>query len=153
MKDRSRIVFLIGLFRLTKAIALVAAGLGALELLKPGMALRVREWLQGTMPIAAEPAMRALSQLTPARIELASAALFAYAALFVTEGVGLMLERVWAEYLTIVATASFIPFEIYEIAKRVTAIRVAMLVVNVAIVLYLVWRRWRRPVPSVGAGS
>ena len=147
MKDRSRLVFLIGIFRLLKAIVLIAAGFGALKLLNPGMSLRVREWLEASMPAAGhrwiQPVLAALSHLTREKVALASVALFAYAALFVTEGVGLMLERVWAEYLTIVATASFIPFEIYEIVKKLTAIRVAMLVVNVAILLYLVWRRWQ----------
>jgi len=62
---------------------------------------------------------------SPHRIELLAAAVFAYAALFATEGVGLWLQKRWAEYLTVIATTSFIPFEIWEIGRDVSAIRVA----------------------------
>jgi len=57
------------------------------------------------------------------------------------EAVGLWRERRWAEYLTAVATAGFLPFEVDEIAKRVTAFRVGALVVNVAILAWLVWSK------------
>lgn len=65
----------------------------------------------------------------------------AYAVVEGVEAVGLWLEKRWAEYLTAVATAGFLPFEIHELAKRVTVLRVAALVVNVAILVWLVWRK------------
>ena len=61
-----------------------------------------------------------------------------YAALFLTEGVGLLLRKRWAEYLTVIATASLIPLEIYEVCKHGTAVKVGLLLANVAIVLYLI---------------
>jgi uncharacterized membrane protein (DUF2068 family) len=57
------------------------------------------------------------------------------------EAIGLWLQYRWAEYLTVVATAGFVPFEIDEILKRVTVFRVSALVINLAIVLYLVWAK------------
>jgi uncharacterized membrane protein (DUF2068 family) len=63
---------------------------------------------------------------------------FFYAALHTVEGIGLILGYHWAEYLVIVATGSLVPFEIYEIARRFTPIRVALFVLNVAIVIYLI---------------
>ncbi|HEV3227309.1 MAG TPA: DUF2127 domain-containing protein [Acidimicrobiales bacterium] len=54
------------------------------------------------------------------------------------EAVGLWRERRWAEYLTVVATAGFLPFEIRELLDRVSAFRIGALVVNVAILVYLV---------------
>jgi uncharacterized membrane protein (DUF2068 family) len=57
------------------------------------------------------------------------------------EAVGLWRERRWAEYLTAIATAGFLPFEIEELIKRVTVLRVGALVVNVAILVWLVWRK------------
>jgi uncharacterized membrane protein (DUF2068 family) len=63
---------------------------------------------------------------------------FFYAALHTVEGVGLILGYHWAEYLVIVATGSLIPFEIYEIARKLTYIRVGLFIVNVAIVIYLI---------------
>jgi uncharacterized membrane protein (DUF2068 family) len=65
----------------------------------------------------------------------------AYAVVEGVEAVGLWLERRWAEYLTAIATAGFLPFEIHELTVRVTVLRIAALVVNVAILVYLVWRK------------
>ena len=58
-----------------------------------------------------------------------------------TEAVGLWRERRWAEYLTALATFGFLPFEVHELIKRVTVLRVAGLVVNVAILAWLVWAK------------
>ena len=63
-----------------------------------------------------------------------------YAGLLFTEGIGLWLQKRWAEYLTAISTALFIPVEIYEIYKRFTWIRIAILVINLFIVWYLATR-------------
>jgi uncharacterized membrane protein (DUF2068 family) len=54
------------------------------------------------------------------------------------EGSGLILERDWAGYLTVIATSALVPFEIYEIARKVNPLKVAVLVVNLGFVAYLV---------------
>jgi len=64
-----------------------------------------------------------------------------YCVLEGTEAVGLWYERRWAEYLTVIATAGFLPFEVYELTKRVTIVRITALVVNVAVLVYLVWSK------------
>jgi uncharacterized membrane protein (DUF2068 family) len=53
------------------------------------------------------------------------------------EGIGLYLEKIWAEYLTLAVTASFLPWEIFEIVRRVTAIRVSLLAANLLVFFYL----------------
>ncbi|MFN2543657.1 MAG: DUF2127 domain-containing protein [Actinomycetota bacterium] len=65
----------------------------------------------------------------------------AYAVIEGVEAVGLWLERRWAEYLTAIATAGFLPFEIHELTKRITVLRVLALVVNLAILVWLVYRK------------
>jgi uncharacterized membrane protein (DUF2068 family) len=55
----------------------------------------------------------------------------------ILEGIGLYLEKVWAEYLTLIITASFLPFELHEIMRRFTMPRVSLLVVNILVFLYL----------------
>jgi uncharacterized membrane protein (DUF2068 family) len=65
----------------------------------------------------------------------------AYAVVEGAEAVGLWRERRWAEYLTALATAGFLPFEIHELVKRVTVLRVLALVVNIAVLVYLVWAK------------
>lgn len=63
--------------------------------------------------------------------------LFAYAAILLTESIGLWLLKRWGEYFTVVATAAFIPFEIHEVLKKVTTLRVSALAVNLAAVAYI----------------
>jgi uncharacterized membrane protein (DUF2068 family) len=69
------------------------------------------------------------------------AAALAYAVVFVVEGMGLLLGKRWAEWLTVGVTASFVPVEVYELIEHFSAGKVAALVVNLAIVVYLVVRR------------
>jgi uncharacterized membrane protein (DUF2068 family) len=67
--------------------------------------------------------------------------LILYAGLEMTEGVGLALRRRWAEYLTVIATGLLIPFEAWEAAHRLTFFRAGALLVNVAVVGYLAYRK------------
>lgn len=78
-----------------------------------------------------------LSHLKVGTLEVVLVAAVGYAVLEGIEAVGLWRQRRWAEYLTVVATATFIPIEVYEIAQRVTWLRVGALVINVVVVLYL----------------
>lgn len=64
-----------------------------------------------------------------------------YAGLEITEGVGLAMRRRWAEYLTVIATGLLIPYEAWEVAHRLTLLRVGALLVNVAVVGYLAYRK------------
>jgi uncharacterized membrane protein (DUF2068 family) len=77
---------------------------------------------------------------------------FCYAAIGILEGIGLYLEKAWGEYLTLIITASFLPIEILEIMRRLTMPKVALLLGNVLVLIYLtkvVIDRQRRPKPSV----
>jgi uncharacterized membrane protein (DUF2068 family) len=63
----------------------------------------------------------------------------AYAAVFAVEGVGLWLQKRWAEWLTVIITASLIPLEAWEIFYRPTVGKALILLANAAVVAYLVW--------------
>jgi len=80
--------------------------------------------------------------------EVRIAALFAlgYGVLELVEGTGLWLDQLWAEYLTVIATSLLVPLELYELVRRPSALKAGGLVVNLAIVAYLVHvlRRRRR---------
>jgi uncharacterized membrane protein (DUF2068 family) len=82
-----------------------------------------------------------LLSLPADRIRLIGVALAAYALLEGVEAVGLWMQKRWAEYLTLIATSAFLPLEIYELTKGVTALKVVALVVNLAIVLYLLFAK------------
>lgn len=77
--------------------------------------------------------------LTEVRVLLLVAV--AYAVLEGLEAWGLWHERRWAEYLTVVATAGFLPLELHELTERVTALRLAFLALNLAILAWLVWAK------------
>lgn len=62
---------------------------------------------------------------------------FIYAILHLVEGVGLILERRWAGRLTVFVSGAFIPLEAFEIARRFTPVRIAVIMTNVAIVIYV----------------
>ena len=79
-----------------------------------------------------------LDLLDDKKIKALSGLTFAYSALFLVEGTGLFFEKRWAEYLTIVATVSFIPVEIYELLKAPSLLKCAALLINVAIAVFLV---------------
>jgi uncharacterized membrane protein (DUF2068 family) len=59
-----------------------------------------------------------LNLLDDKKLKVLSGLTFAYSALFLTEGTGLFFEKRWAEFFTIIATASFIPLELYELFKN-----------------------------------
>jgi uncharacterized membrane protein (DUF2068 family) len=136
-------LLLIASFKMLKALLLVAGGLAALKLLQPDAARSVNEWV-AALPLDSQRrlAHRFLVRLTglPAgRLHALGIAFFAYAGLFVVEGIGLWRQKRWAEYLTVIATSSFVPLEIYELVKDVTPPRIAALLANLFVVAYLVW--------------
>jgi uncharacterized membrane protein (DUF2068 family) len=135
---------LLALFKFSKAILLLAAGIGALGLVHPNAAAAMLQWSTTVAPAGERRLLehllaRTLS-LPPERLELVALAAFAYAALFAVEGAGLWLGRRWAEYLTLVATVSLVPIELIELARRPGSGVASALVLNVAVVGYLWWR-------------
>jgi uncharacterized membrane protein (DUF2068 family) len=88
-----------------------------------------------------ERALRFATNLTVRKETALAVTAFGYAILMGTEGVGLYLRKPWSRWFTIGATSSLIPIEIYEILRELHAVRVLVLLANVAIVVYLVRRR------------
>jgi uncharacterized membrane protein (DUF2068 family) len=140
-RRRVDLVPAIGVFKLFKAAILVTAGTAMLLELPEQIGLQ----LEGAAhQLGVGAGRRAVQSLIERLWRLDASlekrlALFAlgYAAVFLTEGIGLLLRRRWAEWLTVFVTASFIPFEVYELAERWGPVKVIALVVNVAIVVYL----------------
>ena len=136
--------WIVGL-KLLKAGALVAIGVGLLIARRlPAEAVLTHVAVALHVPATSRVLMRAMSfatTLTPGREVALGLTALAYAGLFVAEGVGLARRAPWARWLTIGATSCLIPLEVYEIARRPTAVRIAALLLNVAVVAYLVWRK------------
>jgi uncharacterized membrane protein (DUF2068 family) len=68
---------------------------------------------------------------------IAAAALLAYALIEIVEAFGLWAAKRWAEYLTVVATAAFLPLEVYELTEKVNNFKIVTLLLNIAAVLYI----------------
>ena len=135
---------MIALFKLVKAALLIAVGVGALKLLHKDVAGAVEHWVEllrlDPNSHYIDTALEKASNLTPDKIKELGLGSMVYAGLFLTEGIGLWLEKRWAEWLTVIITSSLIPLEIYEIYRHPTAIKIAVLLINIAIVAYLVYR-------------
>ena len=86
-----------------------------------------------------------LSSVDDRKLRELSVGTFIYAAVFLTEGTGLAFRKRWAEYFTIVTTASFLPLEIYELIHHATIAKGVALVLNIAVLVYLVWELRRHP--------
>ncbi len=143
-QQSSFILILIGLFKLLKAALLITVGIGAIKLLHKDLAETVLHWAQ---VLRVDPDSRyvhgilvRIFRVTPKQLKELSVGTFFYAGLFLTEGLGLLLQKHWAEYFTIVTTGLFIPLELYELARHFTITKLVVAAVNILIVWYLVAR-------------
>ncbi len=143
-KDNRGVLIAIAIFRLIKGTLLLIVGVGALSLVGKDVNGIVSEWLDDVHFDAAtrhlDTLIVKLGLMSGKQLKLLGAGAFIYAALFLTEGTGLLLKKRWAEYFTALITASFIPFELYELIHKFTAIKLILIVSNVAIFVYIVFR-------------
>ena len=136
-------------FKLLKGLALVVLGIGALKLLHKDVAAVIEHWIS---VFRVDPhnhfidlLFAKLSILDDRRLKEFSVGTFVYSAIFFTEGIGLALEKRWAECFTIITTSSLLPLEVYELAKRTSVGRGIALLVNLAVVVYLIFVLRRHP--------
>jgi uncharacterized membrane protein (DUF2068 family) len=145
------ILRLLAVERGVRAIVLIAAAYGVHRFASAQRALRATfaSWLPAARPLAdrlgvdldksaivhgATTALHAGSGV----LTLVAVGLLVYGVVEGVEGVGLWLAKRWAEYLTVVVTAMFIPYEVYELTKAVTVTKVVAFAINVAAVVYLI---------------
>jgi uncharacterized membrane protein (DUF2068 family) len=144
---------LVAVERLLKGVALISASLVAYHVASDRRSIlaTVERLLLAFRPLGTELGVHLTGSPLVTRIEgwlggsgdpvrLAGLGLLAYGVVQVVEGVGLWGGWRWAEYLATVATSAFIPFEVYEIVLDPTPLKIAFLVVNVLIVIYLVYK-------------
>jgi uncharacterized membrane protein (DUF2068 family) len=143
----------IAVFKFIKGAVLLALAFGALTFLHKDLAAHVEHWLDqlridpdnefiGTL-------LSKLQLVHTKELKELSALGAGYAGLFLTEGTGLLFRKRWAEWLTIVATSSLMPLEVYELVKQFTSVRLRALLVNAAVVLYLIYLvRQKEDAPS-----
>ena len=79
--------------------------------------------------------------LQSSRLHLFAAVILVYAAIEGVEAVGLWYQQRWAEYLTLIVTASLLPIEVYELVNRLSPLKVLAFVINVGVVVYLLFAK------------
>jgi uncharacterized membrane protein (DUF2068 family) len=136
-------LLLVGLFKLSKAIFFTAVGAGALDLVNKDIGSVVMHIIDA---LRIDPERRFVAILMehaglidPHQLRRAGILSFLYAVVCVVEGTGLMLEKRWAEYFTVILTATGLPWESYELMERYSPYKVGLLVINLAVLLYLLW--------------
>lgn len=133
---------LIGGLKLVGALLLGAAGCGIFRLLNKDLG----EALEGFVTrLHLDPENRLIHEAVSraagverAHLKAMGAGTFFYTVLESLDGVGLLLQKRWAEYLTVVATGLLLPLEVYEIADKPSALRIVVLLGNLAILVYLI---------------
>jgi uncharacterized membrane protein (DUF2068 family) len=132
---------LIAAYKFALALLFVAVGVGALRMLHKDIGDQVAR-LAHHMRFNPESRfvdfiLDKASLLNDPLLRRIGAAAFCYAALGMLEGIGLYLEKIWGEYLTLAITASFLPLELFEVFRRVTWIRGGLLAINTMVFFYL----------------
>ncbi len=134
--------------RIIKAIVLIALAIGLLVAGRTGLLATWADYAQDQLNLQAGHSL--IVQLLLKLIlylgnfnhtTLLAFGAIIYALLEGTEGVGLAMRRRWAEYLTVVATGILIPYEAYEVIHRLTLFKVGALLLNIAVVGYLAYRK------------
>ncbi|HEU5457264.1 MAG TPA: DUF2127 domain-containing protein [Terracidiphilus sp.] len=137
----NKLLLLIALYKLFQATIIALIGVGALRLLHKDFG---DVMFQVASALRFNPESRFINFVLDRasivddhllrRIGLVA---FCYAGLSLAEGIGLYLEKAWGEFLTLFITASFLPWEVFEVFKRITLIRIALLIVNALVFFYL----------------
>jgi uncharacterized membrane protein (DUF2068 family) len=136
-------LLLVGIFKLSKAIFFTAVGAGALDLMNKNISDVLRHVIDA---LRIDPERRFVGILMdhvgliqPQTLRRAGILSFLYAAVCVVEGTGLMLEKRWAEYFTVIITATGLPWESYELMEKFSPYKVGLLVINLGVLLYVLW--------------
>lgn len=141
---QDRVLRWIAAFKFLKAAALVALSVGVFRLLHKNVGELLEHWVEA---LRLDPGNRFVDAIlakawnvTPAQMTKLGIGGLLYAGLFLAEGTGLWLRKRWGEWLTVIITSTLLPVELYEIYRHPTWVKVGVLVINVAIVWYLIWK-------------
>jgi uncharacterized membrane protein (DUF2068 family) len=137
------LIRLIAVFKFVKAGLLIALGVGVFRLVHKDLGSVIEHWCEA---MRLDPgshfvnlALEKAAHVSPEQVKKLGLGSFLYAGLFLAEGTGLWLRKRWGEWLTVIITSSLVPVEIYEIYRRPSYVKVVVLALNVAIVVYLIY--------------
>jgi uncharacterized membrane protein (DUF2068 family) len=143
---------MIAAFEAAKGLLVVAAGFGVLALLHRDLqamaAELVRHFHLNPARHYAQIFVVLAGRVTDGEIWMLALGAAAYAGLRLAEAYGLWHARPWAIWLGALSGAIYVPIELYELLEKASLLKLALLAVNVAIVVYLGRRLWRRRAAS-----
>jgi uncharacterized membrane protein (DUF2068 family) len=146
-QNGGKTVGIIAAFKLAEGVLILFVAVGLLKLLHHDVAGVAADWISA---LRIDPhnehihwLLAKLGVLDDHRLKQISAGSFVYAALRITEGIGLLFRQRWAEYLVVIATGLFLPLEVREILKHVSAPRILVFAVNLAVMGYLAANLYR----------
>lgn len=134
-------VRLVALLEAAKGAIVLIAGFGVLEIVHIGAVEFVDDLVghlhlnlaNGTPRIFAELA----NNISDRQLQLLAAAAFAYVAVRAAEAWGLWNRRRWAAWFSVASGLVYLPFELVELAKGASALKLALLAANLAVVVYM----------------
>ena len=134
----------IGAYKLLKAAMALVGGLLVLRIEHRNLPVQVLRWMHYLhidphSPIGTYILHHTL-EIKPSQFTWAATSLFVYTAITAVEGLGLVFRRAWAEWLTVVTTSALIPYEAWRAWHRPDWVHALIIVLNVLVVIYLVWR-------------
>lgn len=137
----NKLLILIAAYKLLQALLFAAVGVGAIRLLHKDIG-DVLSDLATAMRFNPESrfvnfVLDKASLVNDPMLRRIGVVAFCYSAVSLAEGIGLYLEKTWGEVLTLLITASFLPWEIFEIFRKLTWLRVGLLIINLLVFLYL----------------
>ncbi|HME40255.1 MAG TPA: DUF2127 domain-containing protein [Steroidobacteraceae bacterium] len=140
---RFNVLRTIALYKLVKVLLLLAIAYGEVRLSDASLTAKMLVWASerpnGLEHDVVTYLLQWFSGLSTSRIHALRIVTLSYAAVFAVEGVGLWMQKRWAEWLTTIITGSLIPLEVWELFFRPNIGKAAVLLANIAIVVYLVW--------------
>jgi len=133
----------IAFYKLVKVLLLLALAYGEVRLSDASLTAKLAIWAS-ERPLGLEHKvvtwlLEWFSGLSASRVHALRMVTLAYAAVFSIEGIGLWMRKRWAEWLTVIITASLIPLELWELFHNPNFGKAAVLIANLAIVIILIW--------------
>jgi len=134
----------IGAYRLLKGLLALIGAIVLFRLMHDDLPVTALHWMRvlriKQSSRVGEFILQKVVDIPRARIGWVAAFLLGYTLIAFTEGIGLILRKTWAEWLTVLSTFALVPLEVFELHKRPTWTRMIILVLNVLMVVYLMWR-------------
>jgi uncharacterized membrane protein (DUF2068 family) len=130
----------IGVFKLVKSVSLFALGVVLIHWRGHDLGAAASQWINDLWVGRSfvDKIVLKLSTLDGRTIDEIVVGSFMYSMLLLVEGIGLCRRKRWAEFLTVGITASLLPFELYELTRRLTFTRAIIMAANLGILWYLI---------------